>query len=82
MKQAMTYIGLAGACTACCAVPLLLPILGASAISAAWLNYELPLGLGALFVLSALAIGISRQRKAKLAASGTCGCSGKASAGR
>ena len=81
MKQTTTFLGLVGACAACCAVPLVLPLLGAGAVGAAWLSPELALGLAAAVVVAGVAIGISRQKKAK-AANGACGCSGAAKANR
>lgn len=80
MKQTMTFFGLAGACAACCAVPFVLPLLGAGALGAAWLSPELALGLAAALVVAGVEIGISRQRKAKAAASGACGCGRSAKA--
>lgn len=77
MKQAMTLLGLAGACAACCAFPLLVPILGASAVGIAWLSPQLVLGVGAAFVAAVLVVGLYRQKKAK-ATKGSCGCAGKA----
>lgn len=82
MKRAITFLGVAGACAACCTVPLLLPILGASALGAAWLSPEFALGVAAIFVLASLAVGISRQRKAKGAATHPCGCSSVPKAGQ
>lgn len=81
MKQTMTFLGLAGACAACCAVPLVLPLLGAGALGIAWLSPESALGVAAALVVAGLAIGIARQRKASAVANGACGCSGKAKAG-
>lgn len=80
MKRATTFLGLAGVCAACCAVSLVLPLLGAGAIGTAWLSPELALALAAAFVIAAVAVSIDRHRKAKLAANGSCGCSGDAKA--
>lgn len=82
MKQTMTFLGLAGACAACCAVPFVLPLLGAGALGAAWLSPELALGLAAALIAAGVAISVSRQRKAKAAASGACGCNGGAKASK
>lgn len=74
MKHGMTFLGIAGACVACCATPLLLPLLGAGAFGAAWISPELAMALGASTIVAALLIGIRRQRKASVGLEGQCGC--------
>jgi hypothetical protein len=71
----MTLLGLAGACAAC-AVPLVVPLLNAGALGMAWLSPEFAMPVAAALMIASVAIGIHRQRKAKLAAAaGSCGCS-------
>lgn len=75
MKNAMTFFGMAGACAACSAVPLVLALLGAGALGTAWISPALAAGLAAALIVAALAAGIRRQ-KASIASNGACGCGG------
>ena len=53
-KPLLAALGLAGACVACCTVPLAIPLLGGGAAAAAlatWLGFELNLQAGALLLL-------------------------------
>ena len=73
MKNAMTFFGVAGACAACCAVPLVLPLLSAGALGTAWISPAHAVGLAGALIVAALAVGIRRQKqRASVAANGAC----------
>ena len=82
MKKVLGLLGVVAACGVCCAVPLLLPMLGGLAVGGAGLamGWEL-VGLGAaVFALVVLALVQRRRRQnARLCASPSpkaesCGC--------
>lgn len=76
MKRTLIIAGLAGACAACCAAPVFLPLLLAGAAGIAWLSPQLALLLAAALVLATLGFAILRHRKAKVHAGASCGCGG------
>ena len=80
MKNTMTFFGVAGACAACCAAPLVLPLVTAGALGSAWISPALAAGSVGALIVAALAIGIRRQKKASVAANGGCRCSGNTKA--
>lgn len=72
MKPLLAFLGLAGACAACCAAPALLPLLLAGIAGAAWLTPQLALSFVAALVFAAF--GFAILRKAKLGVKRSCGC--------
>jgi hypothetical protein len=76
MKRILILLGLVGACAACCAVPVLLPLLLAGIAGTAWLSPQLALALAAALILAALCFTILRHWKARLGATRSCGCRG------
>ena len=61
MKHTVSLLGVG--CAACCAVPLVLPLLGAGALGTAWIKPELALGLSGALIVAVLAIGIRRRKE-------------------
>lgn len=70
-KPVFAALGIAGACAACCTIPLLLPLLGGTAVTALLAGWGLELGTALNVLMAAvLAAGVGavlwmkRRRKA------------------